>query len=130
MGPRPPVDGQPRQSVPRPREPQQTAGTPYPPQAQAAPAYGSSKFVGDAQPFGGMPLSRIWNAACYVVAGIALLVISAQPGIPVVAPLIIGLAFIAYGINIAVTRGSYWIASIVYVLAIGAVLAMPGLLSR
>jgi hypothetical protein len=77
-----------------------------------------------------MPLSRILNALCYVVAGIAMIVISAQPRIPVAAPLLIGLAFIAYGIKIAVTRGSYWMASFIYVLAIGAVLAMFGVLSR
>jgi hypothetical protein len=139
----PPVNGLPHQPVSPAPDAQQTPVAASPSQApygqptptsylaqQAAPAYGSSKFIGDAQPIPGMPLSRILNALCYVVAGIAMIVISAQPRIPVAAPLLIGLAFIAYGIKIAVTRGSYWMASFIYVLAIGAVLAMFGVLSR
>lgn len=102
------------------------APTPPPP-AAAEPKraeYGEARFVGDARPIAGIPLSRIFNAACWIIAGIAMLVISAQPTIPTVWPLIFGLAGIAYGAKILFTRSAYWVSSTVYVIAIGAVVAM------
>ena len=88
------------------------------------PEFGEARFVGDARPIAGIPLSRIFNAVCYVIAGIAMLVISAQPSVPPLWPLVFGLLALAYGVKILVTRGSYWVHSLVYVIAIGAVVAM------
>jgi hypothetical protein len=101
-----------------------------PARADGHPDFGEARFVGDARPIGGIPLSRIFNAVCYVIAGIALLVMSAQPSVPTAAPLVIGLLGIAYGVKILVTRSSYWVSSVVYVVAIGAVVAMFATLGR
>jgi hypothetical protein len=96
--------------------------------------YGKARFVGDAAPVGGIPLSRLFNSICYVIAGIALVVMSQLPGFPgggsMALAIVIGLLAIAYGAKIALTRTSYWVSSWVYVLAFGSVAAMVGFLSQ
>lgn len=85
------------------------------------PAEGGARFVGDAAPIGGIPLSRMFNAACYVVTGIALLVMSGQTSTPVWVTVLLGVAALGYGIKILATRTSYWVSSAVYVVAFIAV---------
>ena len=97
-------------------------------------AYGQARFVGDAAPVGGIPLSRLFNAICYVIAGIALVVMSQLPGFPgggsMALAIVIGLGSIAYGAKIVLTRSSYWVSSWVYLLAFGSVAAMFGFLAK
>jgi hypothetical protein len=86
-----------------------------------AQEFGNAKFVGDAAPIGGIPLSRILNAACYLVAGLAALVLAGQPKVPTFWAVLLGLASIAYGAKILLTRSSYWVSSAVYAVALFAV---------
>jgi hypothetical protein len=83
--------------------------------------YGKAKFVGDAQPIGGMPLSRVVNALVYMIAGIAGLVVSGQPNAGGAKVGLVGAAAMAYGLYILFTKGSYWVSSVVYVVALFAV---------
>jgi hypothetical protein len=88
-----------------------------------APTAGGARFFGDAAPIAGIPLSRILNSACYLIAGIACLVMSTQPNYPAVWLVLIGMAGIGYGGKILVTRSSYWVSTAVYVIAVIAVVA-------
>jgi hypothetical protein len=87
---------------------------PRPAPTGAAPTHGGARFVGDAAPIGGIPLSRIFDAACYVITGIALFVMTGQTSTPVWITVLLGLAALGYGIKILATRSSYWVSSIVY----------------
>jgi hypothetical protein len=112
------------------------AAEPVPSGAHAASdaEYGKARFVGDAAPVGGIPLSRLFNAICYIIAGIALVVMSQLAGFPgggsMALAIVIGLAAIAYGAKIMLTRTSYWVSSWVYLLAFGSVAAMFGFLAK
>lgn len=90
---------------------------------------GEARFVGSAMPLGGVPISRLLNAACYIIAGIASLILSSQPQVGGWA-VALGLAAIAYGIKIVITKTSYWVSSAVYVVAIFSVLAAMGALTQ
>jgi hypothetical protein len=68
------------------------------------------------------------NAVCYVVAGVAALVMAAQPNVPGFWAVLLGLAGIAYGAKILLTRSSYWISSAVYAVAFIAVAAAIGMM--
>lgn len=128
-----PASPYPASPYPAAPQPAFAGEAPVPSGATAAPGYGKAKFVGDAAPVGGIPLSRILNSLCYVIAGIALLVMSGQPGFPgggsMAVAILLGIGAILYGGKILLTRTSYWVSSWVYILAIGAVAAMFGLLS-
>jgi hypothetical protein len=112
------------------------AAQPVPSGAHVAPdaGYGKARFVGDAAPVGGIPLSRLFNAICYIIAGIALVVMSQLAGFPgggsMALAIVAGLGAIAYGAKIMMTRTSYWVTSWVYVLAIGSVVAMFSFLAK
>ena len=131
---RPVAEPQPVPAAPVHEYPEPAAGVPQPSGATSAAQYGQARFVGDAAPIGGIPLSRLFNAICYAIAGIALLVISAQPDLPgggsMALAVAIGLGAIAYGAKILLTRTSYWVSSWVYLLAFGAVAAMFGVLAN
>ncbi|MEI4273027.1 hypothetical protein TEK04_14965 [Klenkia sp. LSe6-5] len=92
--------------------------------------YGRARFVGDAAPVAGIPLSRVLNAACYVISGIAIIVIGVQVGHGTAGAAALGLAAIAYGVYVVLSRGSYWVSSWIYVLTIIAVLGMFGAFAR
>lgn len=85
------------------------------------------KWVGDADVGGGVSLSRFLNSAVYVIAGISFMVFAGKveggmtPGAAA-----LGLAFLAYGIKIFVTRSSYWVSAIVYFVAVLGVAAAFG----
>ena len=131
---RPPVDQQTASALPIPDYHPSPAAPPTPSGATSAEEYGKARFVGDAAPIGGIPLSRLFNSICYVIAGIALLVMSQLPDFPsggsMALAVVIGLGSIAYGAKIALTRTSYWVSSWVYLLAFGSVAAMFGLLAK
>lgn len=84
------------------------------------------KFVGDV-PVGGRSLGRIIDAACYIITGVASLIIGSQMhGSWVLWPLGLGVA--AYGGKIFLTEGSYWVSYLVYAVAALSVLWVLGLL--
>lgn len=89
--------------------------------AAAAPAYGKAQFVGDAAPTAGIPISRVLNALCCVVTGIALFLVAGQGVSSAWVAVLLGLAAVGYGLKIVLTRSSYWVASIVYVAPIAAI---------
>jgi hypothetical protein len=91
------------------------------PSAPATPDHGGARFVGDAAPVAGIPLSRIFDAACYVVTGIAMFVAAGHGIDQAWIPVLLGLAGVGYGLKILVTRSSYWVSSVVYVLPVLAV---------
>lgn len=114
--------------------PSYAAAVPSGAHAASGEGYGKAKFVGDAAPVGGIPLSRLFNSICYIIAGIALVVMSQLAGFPgggsMALAIVIGLGAVAYGAKIMMTRTSYWVSSWVYLLAFGAVAAMFGLLAK
>lgn len=91
------------------------------PSSTAAPAYGQAKLVGDATPFGGMPISRMLNGLCYIVTGIALFVAAGQGAPSAWIAVLIGLGALGYGLKILLTRSSYWITTVVYLAPIFAI---------
>ena len=142
-----PAQATPSQPIPSPAAAQEPATQAAPPSAPSyaaavpsgahAPSgegYGKAKFVGDSAPVGGIPLSRLFNSICYIIAGIALVVMSQLAGFPgggsMALAIVIGLGAVAYGAKIMMTRTSYWVSSWVYLLAFGAVAAMFGLLAK
>lgn len=91
---------------------------------------GTRRWVGDAE-VAGRPLGRVFDASCYAVAGIAVVVAglastddSAPPWLP-----LIGGAGVLYGLRIFLTDGSYWTSTWVYVIALFAVLFALGALA-
>lgn len=78
--------------------------------------------MGQATPLGDLTLTRLVNGLCYVIAGIACLFLASQPGGGSFGAVCIGLAGVAYGIKILTTRTSYWVNTLTYVIAFGAVL--------
>jgi hypothetical protein len=91
--------------------------------------FGSAKFIGDAAPIGGIPLSRLLNAACYFIAGVAGLVLAGQPEVPTLLAVLLGLASMTYGAKILLTRSSYWVSSAVYAVAFFAVVGAISLMA-
>ena len=86
---------------------------------------GSPRFLGDADLGSGLTVRRLFDAACYVVAGIAFIAIGATTeggGWGVVG----GVAAMLYGAKIALTTTSYWVSSLIYVVAVLAVAAAIG----
>jgi hypothetical protein len=104
----------------------QTVARPY----SETKRVGGARYVGDAAPIAGVPLSRILNAACYIISGIASLAVSTQSGMPTLSLVLFGLAAIGYGVKIVVTRGSYWVSSVVYVVAVFAVVGVFGVFAQ
>lgn len=88
---------------------------------EARPRTSGARFLGDAAPVAGIPLSRIGNGLCYVLTGVALLVGGATGGTSMLWGLLLGLFCVGYGVRILLTRGSYWISSAIYVGALFAV---------
>lgn len=86
-----------------------------------APAFGGARLVGDAAPIAGIPISRILNALCYVVTGIALFIVAGQGVSSAWIAVLLGLAAVGYGLKILLTRSSYWITTIVYLAPIAAI---------
>jgi hypothetical protein len=86
--------------------------------------------VGDATPLGGPSISRILNALCYIIAGVASFVLAAQPGVGRGWPIVFGIGGVLYGLKILFTRSSYWVSSFVYVVAILAVSWAIGAVSQ
>lgn len=84
-------------------------------------AYGQARFVGDAAPVAGIPISRMLNALCYIVTGIALFIVAGQGVSSAWVAVLIGIGAIGYGLKILLTRSSYWITSIVYLAPIAAI---------
>lgn len=82
--------------------------------------HGGARFVGDAE-IGGMPLSRILNALCYIVTGVALLVATGSSSTPAWMTVLLGLAGLGYGLKILATRSSYWVSSVVYLFPVIAI---------
>jgi hypothetical protein len=81
--------------------------------------YGGARFLGDAAPVAA--LSRFFNAACYIVTGIAMFVGSGQVSGQAWIPILLGIAGVGYGLKILATRTSYWVSSVIYVLPVLAV---------
>jgi len=81
--------------------------------------HGGARFVGDAAPVAAM--SRFFNAACYIVTGIAMFVLSAQAADQAWFAIPLGIAGVGYGVKILATRTSYWVSSVIYVLPVLAV---------
>lgn len=90
------------------------------------PSATGPRFVGDAN-LGGISVRQGLDAACYVIAGIALFVLAAQPDVGGWTALF-GVAAVLYGLKIVLLGGPYWVSSFVYVLAGGAVLVALGAL--
>ncbi|MCC5947257.1 MAG: hypothetical protein JJT89_02270 [Nitriliruptoraceae bacterium] len=88
-------------------------------QAAAGAASSQRRYVGDAQ-VGGRTIARTLDAAAYWVAGIALFFIASQIGGAL--PVLIGIGAIVYGLVIFAGEGTYWVSSVVYVLALFAVI--------
>jgi hypothetical protein len=89
------------------------------PLAASEPAHGGARFVGDAAPVAA--LSRFFNAACYIVTGIALFVGSGQVSDNAWIAVLLGFVGVGYGLKILMTRTSYWVSSIIYLLPFAAV---------
>lgn len=83
------------------------------------------RFIGDAE-LGGVSLRRMFDAACYVVAGIAFIVIGADTN--TTWGVVLGVGVILYGAKIALTLSSYWVSTGIYVVAFLAVVATFGVL--
>jgi hypothetical protein len=81
--------------------------------------FGRRRWLGDAM-VAGRPLSRVFDAACLIVFGVALLLAGFWLGarddrsgwLPV-----IGVAAIFYGLYVFFTRGRYWVSTLVYLVA-------------
>ena len=84
------------------------------------------RYVGDAAVGEYWSVRQLLDAAAYVVAGIALIVMAMQPDVDSAWLPLIGLASMLYGAKIAIAGGSYWVSSWVYAIAGIAVLVALG----
>lgn len=87
-----------------------------PPSGRAA---GGPRFVSDAR-VGTMTARRAADAACYLIAGLALLVLAREPELGWKTGLF-GAGCLGYGSWIFATRKSYWVSTLVYVVSLFAV---------
>lgn len=79
------------------------------------------RYIGDAQ-VGVWTVRQLLDALCWILAGIMLIVIGAQPDISSGWVIALGLPVALYGIWILVGARSYWVTSWVYALALIAVI--------
>lgn len=84
------------------------------------------RFVGDAD-VGGRPLSRVFDAAVYWIAGVAAFFIASSIG--GFLPVALGIGALIYGSVIFFGQGPYWQSSIVYAVAAFAVIGAFGALT-
>lgn len=88
---------------------------------------GGPRYIGVADLGGGVTVRRLFDAACYVIAGVALIVMAASTkdaGWAAVA----GIGVIVYGGKIALTTTSYWVSTMIYLLAVLAIAGAIGTL--
>jgi hypothetical protein len=98
----------------------------------AAPApVGEARFVGDAE-VAGISISRFLNAMCYLITGIALIVagLSGETGGTLVGALVLGVGLILYGAKVLLTRSSYWVSSVIYLIPVFAVVLVIATLNN
>jgi hypothetical protein len=126
---------------PRPPAPQPaTAVAVRTPQATRRPSLAGQqastdghRYVSTAQ-IGDMSIRRLFDAACYLIAGIAFLVLpvvanedtASSEGTNLGWIAFFGVGAILYGLKIALTRTSYWVSTLIYLVA---VLSVGGVLS-
>jgi len=98
---------------------------------QASSASPARRWVGNTE-VAGRPISRILDAACYLIAGLAACIVAfaetSSAPTPVALPFMGAIAII-YGLKIYFTESSYWVSTLVYVAALFTVLYVLGALS-
>jgi hypothetical protein len=87
----------------------------------------SHRFIGDAELGSYWTVRQIIDAICYVVSGIVLIVIAAQPEGADWAALL-GIGAILYGLRIVAMGGTYWVSYWIYVVTLFVIVYMLGLL--
>ncbi len=79
------------------------------------------RYVGDAGIGDLWSVRQVFDAACWIIAGIAMIVLAVQPETSSGWVVVIGIAGVLYGLRILFGGGSYWVSSWVYVIAFFAV---------
>ncbi len=91
------------------------------PSSRATPRYVGDAGIGDL-----WSVRQVFDAACWVIAGIAMIVLALQPETSSGWVVVIGIAGVLYGLRILFGGGSYWVSSWVYVIAFFAVVVTFG----
>ncbi len=109
-------------TYPTPQQP-----TRQPPPRTAAPnARPSPRYVSDAQIGENFTVRQVIDGLCWIIAGIAGIVLATQPELFNVWIILVGIAAVIYGLRVLFGGGSYWVSNFVYLIAILAVAAAFG----